>query len=682
MARGIISLNGQGYVVEHPGGAEVSELVFKEQIPDKGQIFQQEGGATQEGIIGRESRVFLPPSNGLGLARIPSDDNRHKPHYRRMFDSTCETRWAGQVTLGILNETETEPADSEVLRASAVFKGGIYSIWDRKASGSNYGVRSSKLSSTTWGDELTIDSSTADEFVGLDMVAHKTHLHVLYVDASSHKTGRNAVPDSDAWDVSHAAAITGSLLADAVSKNEDIDAGLLASSANELIAVIWDEDSGTITFFSSANTGDNWTDEAVDIASGNGPQGVAIYPDIDGTDKLYVGTHEGLWLVDISAGTWTTELIYPMLNHSDNCRRMTVHQGALYFAQGVDNNSAAPITRMVVSGDARIFEEGHGLNVNDGIPTALLGPVRWMKSAGDMLFISVGGGASSRNARVLCGITRQPEGITSWHHMFVNGTANQKIEWIDVESTGTTPRLHYSKRTATAASAIEFLNYATTNPHSLAAATIKTQTSGYIDYPYIDYGLPTNQGAVLQARVAANDLSASTSNEYINLDYGVSNPAAETAFGSFTNLGDIVSGTVTLDFASGAGVAMYSVSHRVNLIRDGSTNTDTPSFQSLEVNSLKHIDRRYRYTLKVDITATAELQGLNTEDVLANLETAENLKTLPVLSYGNTGSLYVRARLERTDEGLFTPGTGEPETAPDSNARRTGFVTVVCEEIV
>ena len=41
MARGIISLNGQGYVVEHPGGAEVSELVVKEQSLEDQEHFKK-----------------------------------------------------------------------------------------------------------------------------------------------------------------------------------------------------------------------------------------------------------------------------------------------------------------------------------------------------------------------------------------------------------------------------------------------------------------------------------------------------------------------------------------------------------------------------------------------------------------------------------------------------------------
>ena len=105
-----------------------------------------------------------------------------------------------------------------------------------------------------------------------------------------------------------------------------VDAGLFATIGGELIACLWDEDSSSITFFNSTNGGVAWTDESVDIPSANGPQGVAVYPDIDGEDKLYVGTNEGLYIVDTSPSTWTYQLIMPMPNSTHNGRRMTVHE--------------------------------------------------------------------------------------------------------------------------------------------------------------------------------------------------------------------------------------------------------------------------------------------------------------------------------------------------------------------
>ena len=49
-----------------------------------------------------------------------------------------------------------------------------------------------------------------------------------------------------------------------------------------------------------------------------------------------------------------------------------------------------------------------------------------MKSSGDFLYISVGGSAASKNARILCW-----NGI-GWHHMHKHGTADKIIEWIDI----------------------------------------------------------------------------------------------------------------------------------------------------------------------------------------------------------------------------------------------------------
>ena len=151
----------------------------------------------------------------------------------------------------------------------------------------------------------------------LDMITHKDQLVALFAEGDSHYAVRtnklNA--NTDDWSLTNRTAataeshITTGLLTNVVTSGEDIDAGLLASIGGELVAAVWHESNGTITFFSSADSGAIWTDESastnIDIGSGNGPQGLLVYPDIDGTDKLYLGTAEGIWMIDTSPSTWT-----------------------------------------------------------------------------------------------------------------------------------------------------------------------------------------------------------------------------------------------------------------------------------------------------------------------------------------------------------------------------------------
>ena len=141
---------------------------------------------------------------------------------------------------------------------------------------------------------IAIKSSPA---VALDIVHHKTNLVALYTNRTSHKVSTST--DGITWTAA-TTQLTAGLLANSVTAHEDIDAGLLATIGGELVALIWDEDSGTITAFSSTNAGVAWSDESgFDIASANGPQGVAVYPDIDGENKLYVATNEGIYMVDV-----------------------------------------------------------------------------------------------------------------------------------------------------------------------------------------------------------------------------------------------------------------------------------------------------------------------------------------------------------------------------------------------
>jgi hypothetical protein len=684
MPRGHISIGTDGYMLVPFEMDGETKLIHKRQLAPYGDSFRLEGGGTQKAITERESRVFLPPTGGMLLKRISSDQDESSAPFRRAYDMAgVDTRWPAEVRLSILKQESTDPANSEVARASATFKGNLYSFWDRH-DGSNHGANYARFTnsgSNTWNTTTGLASaSIGEETVLLDAIAHKTSL-VALVAADVHQYSYNST-NGTTWSVA-TTDITVGLLAPGspagITANEDIDAGLFATVGTELVVAIWHEVASTITFFSSTDSGDTWVDEGLEIPSANGPQGVAVMTDADSTDKLWVGTHEGIHAVDTSVSTWTSELVFPMTESNGNGKRMTVHQGRIYFAHGVSDNEPAPISSIHIEGSQRIVTNGLGFNVGDGVPEEMLGPVRWMKSAGDMLFISMGGGAVGRNARIMCGLAAG--GGLAWHTMFRN-VANQKIEWIDISTAPDgLPRLFFGRRVSSSDTDVGFLLYPTTNPQSLAAGTIKTVATGYIDYPYTDYGMPTIEGAVLQGRVAAGAPSGSvfnSSNEYVNLDYGVN----DTAFGSFTDLGDITDSVPLLDFASGAGVEMSEVAIRVNLVRDGTDTTDTPVFRSLEVVSLKHIDRRYEHIMMVDIEATAVANaGLNTEDVIANLEAAENLKTLPILEYGNTGSIYVRIDFPQIGMSLSDLSAGSPATASDPQARRKGNILVRAKEI-
>ena len=504
--------------------------------------------------------------------------------------------------------------------------------------------------------------------VPLDLIQDKTNLVALMASEDDHKVSTST--DGATWTAA-TTQITAGLLTNDVTQNEDIDAGLLASIGAELVAAVWDETSGTITFFSSTNAGVVWADESIEIASQNGPQGLQTYIGIDGESKLYLGTSEGLYEIDTSPSTWTFELLMPMPNSTHNCRRMTIHEGSLWFAQGVDNDSPAPIYKLTVQGNSRIIEPGFGLSYGDGVPSDMLGPVRWMKSAGDQLFIAVGGGAASRNARVLAW-----NGF-GWHSMTKFGSANQKIDWLDIGSGDDgVPRLHYGVRnTSTGAAArtdAYFLEQPLVNPRS--GVTIKREADGeFIELPYYDLGMPHESKNFLAAHISADDLTAS--HETIEFHYGL-NGASRTT----TDLGDFTSSVSKLQFASGAGVSAKDIGITLKLNRNDSTNTNTPKIKDIIIEGAVVPTILYEHQMTIDLEQTAEETGQSVETVISNIESLIESVVQTQLKFGQV-SKYVTLDRERSSFSLDL-NSWDASGAPNSMAERTGTFNCVLVEKV
>ena len=543
--------------------------------------------------------------------------------------------------------------------------------------GSSYETATTTSTAMTWAIDASKDIAHVAArvnglvMIGLDLIPHKSHMLGLVAAGDSHDIIRST--DGVTW-TECATPPTVGLLDNDVTANEDIDAGLLAEIGGEGVAVLWDETASTITFFSSTDGGDVWADEAVDIPSGNGPQGVAVMKGVDNEDKLYVGTREGLWEVDTAPSTWTFRQVDTLPPHNDNCRRMTVHQRDLWYGLGVSDDESAPVHIYTSQeGQDRVITRGRegglvGLNVDQGMPLDRLGPIRRMVSAGGQLFVSVGGGASGRNGSVYAHNGR------GWHSVMKHGTANKEVQWIAVSPDDDgTQRLHWAVRTATSTSDARYSEHPLTDPAS--NVSIKREASGYIYLPYTNAGMPTYQGPWLQTRIEADNVDA-TDSEYLNIDYGIDG----TARGSFTNLGDIVSGTKVLEWASGAGVAGFSSAHNVNLHRDGSVNTHTPIFRSLEIVYTKVVPRRNIYELTVDVRATQEITGRSPKAIYDDLVTASEQFTLPTTIYADMATIYGKLSI-RSFQEIVGSEPGLNLTGADTSGSRYGFLDITIEEI-
>lgn len=558
-----VRFNGRDYVVAprkvRRNGQDILVPIEEFNVPLFTESFDTLGGQSQERIGPYTSRIHPNLSHGFGRNRVASDSARDPKEMRRFYDATDDTRWAGDIRLPIRSEP-TIHSGLEVLRAMTDFKAGAWGLWE-DASSADIVSRELTGSTLTWGGGGTVATGTTA--VALDLLPHKNRVFALYAVTNDHVAEHSV--DGVTWLPAATTVIALNLLSDSVTAHEDIDAGLLIEIGGELVAVLWHEVNGTITFYSTADTGSTWADEGVDIASGNGPQSVAVMLGVDNEDKLYVGTREGIFEVDTAPATWTTRKVFSLTAHNDNGRRMTVHSdGALWFQQGVDDDSTSITYRMFTSDGARRFEVvPNDLSDGDGVPTEMLGPIRAMHSSGGFLYASIGGGKAGRQARLIA------HNGSGWHSMHRHVVANQKIGpviYVSAEDDGS-PRLLFPIRTATAVTEVKFLGQPNANPQS--GVSINRENAGDIDLPYIDGGMPLIPAAWLRFGINASSLSSDKTGEFIQMSYGL-NRAARTTSPSAAF--EFVSGTLTQDLPSGskagAGESARNIGTRITLNRD------------------------------------------------------------------------------------------------------------------
>lgn len=596
------------------------------------------------------------PYRGLGLKTIRKNrDGRIDPDsFNYGWDSeNVNTAWGSQASmaLGAQDSILSVSNVSRNMRASEHFKGQIHGLFEGETAEFDPTIHSANFtgSSTTWGAGTNDKQvfTNAAESVALDIMAQKTSLLALFANGDDHHVYLTTNPFLDAWDAP-TTDITLALLTNDVTAHEDIDAGLLADIGGEAVAVLWHEDNGTITFSSSTDAGANWTDEGVDIASGNGPQGVAVMAGADGFLKLFVGTREAIYEVDTEPATWTFNPVYVApVPHNDNFRRMTVGQilgtkaFGIWFGLGVDDNTPAPVGILYVEGGhySAPINEINGISLGpaakDGCAAKKLGPIRWWKAAGQFMFAAVGGGAASRNAWIMC------HNGFGWHCFHVHGTANQKIQWMDISADDDgIPRLHYAVRTEPDNVSAQFLALPLSNPRDGQSYTFYDGSTvpGFWQSP--EFNLDSTETKNLLTLAVEGSGLGTTSAEYFNVDFGIDRAAPDN-----TNLGDITSTTSKLSFGSDAGVAATSWSFEVNFFNKTGISS-TPFYYGTEIRAEPRYAAKAGYEMLIDLEASARLQGKSIGEVTGQLYTARDTDTLVTFQYSPIAQTRVRIPID------------------------------------
>jgi hypothetical protein len=352
---------------------------------------------------------------------------------------------------------------------------------------------------------------------------------------------------------------------------------------------------------------------------------------------------------------------------------MKVHSdGALWFAQGVDDDTPPSVYRMFTENGKREFEPvSNDFSAGDGMPADRMGPIRWMWSIPGQLWACAGGGKAGRNASLWCHTGK------GWFSMRKHGTANQVIHILfgTADDDGT-PRMHYAVRTSVGTSDANFLGQAFVNPRS--GVSIKREASGYTDLPYVDGGFPLDTKTWMRFGINAEDLSGSNSGEYINVDQGITSDLGSLTARNGTDVGDFLSGTNRIALGTnGVGIAGLVIGARVNLHR-ASTNTNTPIWKDLQIDATVNLPKTDRYEFLVDLQESADLKGRRTTEVLTDLNTARTSDVKVPIVYADLATGYVKVLDVSYSERFESEGT----QGSDANVQRRGTARVVVSEVL
>lgn len=649
MAAGNVEINSNGYVLipfKHQGRTFiVRHYVFKQTVNIEGGLENPDARA------GVWPVKFYPPYYGMGRRRIlKGRDGRVDPrdHFRYWDAEDVKTTHASQVSLSILRTADT--GELSVIGGSAFFKGSLWTLWYAGTGVSAHSIESRELTSsvdTAWGGGGVVDNvAGGDPVAAFDLHAHKTSLIALWMSgADTHETTFST--DGITWTQATTDITTELIGSGHDGEEEGFDGGLFATVGNELVAAVWHEKNGSITFFSSTDSSASWTDEAVDIASSSGVKGVATYQGADNADKLLVCTENGLYEVDTAPSTWTIQHIFPMSSHTDNGRRMTVHNGSVWIPIGVDSDAPAGMVKYTMKGGERIFEVNEtsgvlgddagiflGFAAGDGVPSNKLGPVHWLKSINGILYAAAGGTAANRNGHIF-----KHNGF-GWQFVANNSTANQKAYWVD-DAAGT---IHYANRTSTATNSSTSdsvgLPNEGVNPNSGIALTY--ELNGYLELPEDNLDSADVPKNMLDINVDAEDLT-STSGEYINLDYGI-NGAAASGTSPTDNSGNVVSAQTTINLGTNnEGVSAFSIQMKENYIRDAGSTADSPKRRIMTIRMDPRFATLNGFQMEVDVDATASIRGRHTtrEAIITELETIRDSVVMVNFRYSPIAQTYL-----------------------------------------
>ena len=655
--RGQLRLNGQSYVLTSMG--RDGTLWDREKVPPFAPVQSPTTFQSPETFQNYRVISIADFLGGLGRRRIPSEDHADPAAYARFWDGDLDTRWTTGSYLPLRAVTTTSlPSDTsfllhtgndlEALRVGVGALNYFVIAYDFQAATSDWNTTGitpisytfSAPSATIFGDAIVVENTAYTAI----WVNNNQSFYRLIV-------GRDLLPLGSATE-DH--VIPGGI--DDI-RNTSIGSQVrLASVGGDIILAY--STASAIKF--SVYDGTSWSDTgtgSINESSSRGPTGLAGMPGPDGIERMYVGMLDGLYETDMSGDTWVHTLIDPMFVNSYNCFRMLVHQGALYYGVGVDDNAQFTLRRLSNRSGAQVVED---VSVpDDGLPGDTLGSITFMVSQGDQLFVAVGGLTTGQHARVFVLLSDD-----TWHVIYRHPTEDEEIKGMALsDQDDGVPRLHLLIEPDGTDESV-YLEHPYTHPES--GVSIDREDEGFIVLPEMDAGLPSFDKAwYYTSLVAGGDFGDADSGNVIDVDY-------ESAEDTWTELGSATTDDVRLEWPDG-GLERDRLRLRLRPER-GDTVTDSPVLRNLVIAVNPEITT-YRYRFRVNIERTAQVLNGRGSTILTQLRAAAASTSLVPMKYADD----IETMVDITEYREMTR-LSQPEALQATWGDQVGYVEIIATE--
>ena len=574
-------------------------------------------------------------SGGLGFHThigSASDPENRDASIRGFFDSTLETRWAGQVTLAEKVQAPGVATADDLYRFVAI---GTQLFAFSEVVNQSISVYSQAATPPVWIDNLDMSGAS---FNNLVVKAVFPHNGLVYGFGG---TGNTVAASGVKWDgsedppwVIHTPSTT----------NLHNVARSGRSFRDIMYIATYDTTDDLVRIEQSTDDGNTWAIiTGMELTEPMGTQVELIeYFDAGGQPVLYLHTDTGLYLVDIANSDLVPVIIFPLISsviqtEINSPGRPVTWNGLLYLPRG------EALIEFHHSGAWRDISFINSARVPDTIKKDTIA-VGALAASGPWLFVGFSG-AAGNSVWAYDG-----EGFHYIWASTLTGGSGRVYSLRDIalyKKNGTdNVQLHIASNNAGAPS-MSVLEYPLENPREQAAKTF--EASGYLITPYFDAGMTEVDAVILGSAVGFADVDADdTIKIETDTDYSGTYESDSDRIITFNNTH--TSGQRVL-YESGAGFAAKAWRHKYTLAR-GSTTTITPTMFYPITYFEKVFTNLRKYIFEVDIKSSLPLNGpdySDDQDLLKALETSHEKIPLLAFSYSGTNIYSNTTRYVRID---------------------------------